>query len=358
MIRFTLEERWEILEIYFQNKDNFAEIVRKCRTKFGRNNAPTEAGIRKFIKKVRETGFIVDAPTRVRTPTPENIEAVAVSVRESPGTSTRHRAQELTIKRTTLRRILHKDLSMTPYKVQLVQELKPRDHPMRFRFAKWANNQLAADVEFHRKIIFSDEAHFHLSGYVNKQNCRIWGTENPHAVAEKPMYPQKVTVWCGFWSRGIVGPFFFENADEKAVTVNGERYRAMINDYLFPALAQENLDNIWFQQDGAPCHTAHSTIDLLATVFGNRIISRNSPIEWPPRSCDLTPLDYYLWGAVKDKCYANAPATIQDLKANIRTTMAEILPQTIENVLTNWTNRTAYCEASRGSHLNEIIFHF
>lgn len=90
MIRFTLEERWEILEIYFQNKDNFAEIVRKCRTKFGRNNAPTEAGIRKFIKKVRETGFIVDAPTRVRTPTvrtPENIEAVAVSVRESPGTS-------------------------------------------------------------------------------------------------------------------------------------------------------------------------------------------------------------------------------------------------------------------------------
>lgn len=155
-----------------------------------------------------------------------------------------------------------------------------------------------------------------------------------------------------------MGRFFFENADEKAVTVNGERYRAMINDYLFPALAQENLDNIWFQQDGAPCHTAHSTIDLLATVFGNRIISRNSPIEWPPRSCDLTPLDYYLWGAVKDKCYANAPATIQDLKANIRTTMAEILPQTIENVLTNWTNRTAYCEASRGSHLNEIIFHF
>ena len=62
-----------------------------------------------------------------------------------------------------------------------------------------------------RKIIFSDEAHFHLGGYVNKQNCRIWGSEQPHANVERPMHPPRVTVWCGFWSGGIIGPFFFEN---------------------------------------------------------------------------------------------------------------------------------------------------
>jgi len=50
-----------------------------------------------------------------------------------------------------------------------------------------------------KKIIFSDEAHFHLSGYVNKQNCQIWGSENPRASMEKQMRPQRVTVWCGFW---------------------------------------------------------------------------------------------------------------------------------------------------------------
>ena len=49
-----------------------------------------------------------------------------------------------------------------------------------------------------KKIIFSDEAHFDLGGYVNKQNCRIWGTENPHAYIEKPTHPKRVTVWCGF----------------------------------------------------------------------------------------------------------------------------------------------------------------
>ena len=54
------------------------------------------------------------------------------------------------------------------------------------------------------KIIFSDEAHFDVVGYVNKQNYRIWGTENLHAYIEKHTYPKRVTVWCRFWSRGII----------------------------------------------------------------------------------------------------------------------------------------------------------
>ena len=67
-----------------------------------------------------------------------------------------------------------KDLGMTPYKVQLVQELKPIDHPMRFLFAKWTCDRLTEDADFgKKKIIFSDEAHFDFGGYVNKQNCRI-----------------------------------------------------------------------------------------------------------------------------------------------------------------------------------------
>ena len=69
-------------------------------------------------------------------------------------------------------------------------------------------------------------------------------------------------------------------------------------------------------------------------------------IVWPPRSCDLTPLDYYLWGAVKDKSYANKPETIEALKDNIREAIGEIQLHTIDNV------------ASPGSHLNEIIFYY
>ena len=60
------------------------------------------------------------------------------------------------------------------------------------RFTKWACDRLTADVDFgKKKIIFSDQAHFDLGGYVNKQNCRIWGTENPHAYIVKPTHPKR-----------------------------------------------------------------------------------------------------------------------------------------------------------------------
>ncbi|XP_033224300.1 uncharacterized protein LOC117177598 [Belonocnema kinseyi] len=108
--------------------------------------------------------MLVDKPTRERTRpvrSTENIAAVAESVREQPSTSTRHRSQQLAISRTSLMRILRKDLAMKPYKVQLVHQLKPIHHPNRIQFAIWAEDRLIEDDEFYRKIIFSDEAHFH-----------------------------------------------------------------------------------------------------------------------------------------------------------------------------------------------------
>ena len=79
-----------------------------------------------------------------------------------------------------------------------------------------------------------------------KQNCRIWGIENPHAYIEKLKYPKRVIVWYGFWSRGIIGPFFFENEQLEAVTVNGDRYLAMLNEFLFTKNEEEDIGNIWF----------------------------------------------------------------------------------------------------------------
>ena len=85
----------------------------------------------------------------------------------------------------------------------------------------------------------SDEAHFYLGGYVNKQNCRIWDSENLKMIIEKPLYPQRETVWCGFWAGGIIGPYFFENEAEAAVLVNRLRYQSMINEFLWTEL--ENM---------------------------------------------------------------------------------------------------------------------
>ena len=72
----------------------------------------------------------------------------------------------------------------------------------------------------------------------------------------------------------------------------------MLNKFLFTKIKEEDIGNIWF-------HTAEATLDILRPVLENRIISRRDDIVWPPQSCDLISLDYYLWGAVIDKCYAD-----------------------------------------------------
>ncbi|GFW97418.1 uncharacterized protein TNCV_4990951 [Trichonephila clavipes] len=180
-----------------------------------------------------------------------------------------------------------------------------------------------------------DEAHFWLNGYVNKQNCRIWREANPQVYGETPLHPEKLTVWCALWAGGIIGPYFFKNDEGHNVTVNGA---------VVPT------------RRGATCHTARATIDLLKDTFGDRLISRFGPVNWPPRSCDLTPLDYFLWGYVKSLVYADKPQTLDHLEDNIRRVIADIRPQMLEKVIENWTSRLDYIRASRGSPMPEIIF--
>ncbi|GFT04704.1 putative transposable element [Trichonephila clavipes] len=155
---------------------------------------------------------------------------------------------------------------------------------------------------------------------------------------------------------GIIGPYFFKNDEGHNVTVNGDRYRAMITNFFIPELNNHDVQELWFQQDGAICHTARATNALLKDTFGDRLISRFGPVNWPPRSCDLTPLDYFLWGYVKSLIYADTPQTLDHLEDNIRRVIADIRPQMLEKVIENWTSRLDYIRASRGSSMPEIIF--
>ncbi|GFW98700.1 putative transposable element [Trichonephila clavipes] len=140
------------------------------------------------------------------------------------------------------------------------------------------------------------------------------------------------------------------------VTVNGDRYRAIITIFFIPELNNHDVQELWFQQDGATCHTARATIDLLKDTLGDRLISRFGTVNWPPRSCDLTPLDYFLWGYVKSLVYADKPQTLDHLEDNILRVIADIRPQMLEKVIENRTSRLDYIRASRGSPMPEIIF--
>ena len=145
-----------------------------------------------------------------------------------------------------------------------------------------------------------------------------WSSEHLHELHVLPLCPQKITVWRGLHPSGVIGPYFFVDDNDRHVTVNVHRCRAMNTDYLLPKPEAIKLDDMWFQQDGATSYTAYDTIDLLKRKFDKRVISRNVPVNWPPRSCDLTPLDFFLCSYVKSLVYANKSKTLEELRANIK----------------------------------------
>ncbi|GFW42385.1 uncharacterized protein TNCV_239821 [Trichonephila clavipes] len=100
-----------------------------------------------------------------------------------------------------------------------------------------------------------------------QKNCRIWSEANSQVYVETPLHLEKLTVWCALWAGGIIGPYFFKNDEGDNVTVNGDRYRAMIINFFIPELNNHDVQEQWFQQDGATCYTARATIDLLRHVW-------------------------------------------------------------------------------------------
>jgi hypothetical protein len=138
-----------------------------------------------MIKKFEETGSIMESKLPVRHRSRRSVDKIA-SVRESvveiPGTSIRHRSQQLDIPRSTIQQTVTKDLHLHAYKIQLTQELKATDHVQRREFVNCVLEKQKLDGNFSKKIIFSNEARFQLDVCVNTQNCRIWGAGNPRVI--------------------------------------------------------------------------------------------------------------------------------------------------------------------------------
>jgi hypothetical protein len=170
--------------------------------------------------------------------------------------------------------------------MSVVHQLKDRDHQSRADYCTWFQNFLVEEGEEILDVtFFTDEVRSHPSEYVNSQNTRLWSSENPHEFKEMALHDLKVGVWCAISRMGIIGPIFFND------TINAERYRTDILEPFLGHLTERQIEEVWFQQDGATAHTASSSLQFLEDIFGNRIISRGI---WPARSPDLTPPDYYI----------------------------------------------------------------
>ena len=202
--------------------------------------------------------------------------------------------------------------------------------------------------------------HFHLNGAVNNHNKKFWDSSPPEEIVEKQLKGKKVTAFVAFNAEhGLLGPYWFE-VDGKTATINAERYRDVVRSFhndLRGILSHRQLRQAWYQQDGAPPHTAHGTIRYLKELFPGRLIALKSDVEWAPHSPDLNPLDFWLWGAAKDEVYKARPRTLEALKRQVTEYVQQVPLATCRKVGDNFKVRVAACRRRRGGHIEHISYH-
>ncbi|KAJ4436248.1 hypothetical protein ANN_18879 [Periplaneta americana] len=251
---------------------------------------------------------------RPRSTTPEVQDGILEAVNMTPSISTRRVALQVNVPHTTVW-ILLKEYQLYPYHLQRVQALSPADYPARVRFCQWFLQQCGVNPNFPALVLFTDEAQFTRDGVTNFHYQHVWAYENPRATV--PSHHQvrfSLNMWAGIIGDRLVGPHILVNR------LTGQAYTNFLENTI-PHVLEDTLlinrQHIHFLHDGAPAHFSRTARRYLDRRFPDRWIDRGSPIAWPPRSPDLNPLDFYLWGHLKSLVYSSPVPDLESLRNRI-----------------------------------------
>lgn len=356
-VKLTTEEKIEIVLIVGDNYKTFREAANIFNERHP-NKMIHFTTVGNVVTKFKGSGSVLNNFKKKHQKwinTEENQMQVMQSVIENPKTSLRKLSASLPtpLSKTTIGRVL-KENKFHPYKPKFTHTLKPGDLDRRLEFCSWFQGELEDAPFMSRNILFTDESVFTSNGTVSSQNCRWWSDINPNfSIQTRDQYQFKTNVWCGMYKDRIIGPHFFR------VTMNAERYLQFLTETLpdfLDALPLRERLTIWFQHDGAPCHSTRQVLEYLQDTFNGKIIGRYADVPWPPRSPDITPLDYFLWGYLKEKVYSHRPFNnIDHLERLIQEAAETILANVIRNVLDAFSKKTATCMERQGSYVEAIV---
>jgi len=266
----------------------------------------------RVYQTLRDTGTLPGVRIAAERDVNESVDekGIVQMVQSSPRASTRRIAGRLHVLHTRVRRTLHAE-GMYPYHVQRVQHLKPGDFAERLEFFKWLNGSR----QLHSYILFTDEAQFNRDGVTNTHNSHVFAYENTHATVESNFQLRfSGNVLCAVVDDQLIGSFFLEGR------LTGEAYLRFLQEEL-PRLLEDvplkKRGRMFFQHDGAPPHSSREVRNFLNYRFPGQWIGRDGPHNWPARSSDLSPLDYCVWGWMKELVYSVTVVTRNALLGRI-----------------------------------------
>ena len=345
----TLQERIEIVLICGENETH-AQTANIFNARYPGKNVQ-QSTVSRIIAKFKSTGSVESVFKKKHKPSKNNEDVqfnVCLDVVEHGKTSIKDISDRTDVKRESVRTILKKN-KFKPYKPKFINTLKERDFDVRMGFSFWYEGEKEENINFPFQILWTDEATFTSNGIVSSQNSRWWAQENPNFIIEcRDQYSFKTNVWCGVLNDQVVGPYFFRE------NLNSEGYLRFLNTKIMEFLDNiplETRHNLWYQCDGAPIHNARPVKERLLELFRGKVIGRNMEKYWPPRSPDLTPLDFFLWGYLKQKVYKKRPFdNIDHLERVIQDCVLNLRPISVKNAVKDISRRTIICIERNGRH--------
>lgn len=358
MEEYTYRELADMHLVYGAAEGNGRAAARLYEQRFPHRRHPHHTTFSAIDRRLRETGTMrhnmanTGRPRYVRTPQLE--ERILEEVEMNPQTSTRSVARDVGVAHNTVWNVLHEQL-LYPYHFQKVQHLLPEDYPRRSALCQWFVDQAALTPDFSSNILFTDEAIFTRSGIFNSHNMHVWADENPR-VTWRGRYQHRfsVNVWCGIIGNYLIGPHVLPGR------LTGALYCEFLEQHM-PTLLEEvplaQRRRMWFMHDGAPAHGSIVVREHLNAWFPNRWIGQGGPIAWPPRSPDLNPIDFYLWGHVKSIVYETPVATEDELLGRIQAACQQVrdTPQVFERVRHSLIRRYRLCVECDGKHVEHLL---
>ncbi|XP_024883365.1 uncharacterized protein LOC112462061 [Temnothorax curvispinosus] len=207
----------------------------------------------------------------------------------------------------------------TSYQLQ-----KFRNQERRIQFCEWYVQQVKKDDLFPSRILWTDKAIFTRYDVVKVQSNYVWVSpyEDPRAVLEKCSQRDfSCNVWMGIYNDMLIGPYFLPEHLTARSFLNFLSNDLTIALEDVPLLSRQHM---WIQLNGFSAYSGKQVQQWLNEHYPKRWIGRESPISWPPKSQDLTPLDFYLWSTMKKKVYRTKVKSRDELMQRIINAAEEI----------------------------------
>jgi hypothetical protein len=357
MAMFTIAEYCDMHFLYGAAFGNASEARRLYSEYFPNRQCPSAKTFTAVHNRLHETGTVevsmVDTGVGRSVRSVEFVENVLHRFEENPHLSTRAVSSEFHTSKNSVWRVLNEE-GLYPYHLQKVHGLVPRDYPRRVDCSRWFMHKLVDNPDFLKSVLFTDEASFNQDGIFNTRNSHVWASENPHETKVfGKQHRFSVNVWAGVLGDNLIGPYILPNR------LNSPTYLVFLRDILpelLDGIPLADRINMWLQHDGAPAHFGDIVRDFLNDTYHQQWIGRGGPVSWPPRSPDLTPLDFYVWGTMKQLVYSTPVESEVDLIGRIVAAAAVIQENNkFEDVRQSMSARFTMCNRVGGGHIEHQL---